>query len=236
MVIIGATGQDIAVKLNRLHPELPEVQGRVRARVPFSKREAYGYQAAALYHLAKPYNVAGANILEIGTAWGYTAAHLAEAAPLASIVTLNPKKIEVPAARAHLRLYQNVTVVPRMSWDYLADYAGPYLDFIFVDGDHGAVARDLPWWEWLLPGGCIVFHDYAPKGARNRPCPPVYNTLNAFTDALDRGFDVLIVDDGGAGLAGFYRGKDEPLPDLDLWGLVWHLDIPTHTWQPGAQP
>lgn len=198
------TPADILTAIIQEHPEVTKVLKRVRERVPAIKREIAAYQAAALYALVKPYNVAGSRILEIGTAYGYSAAVMAEAAPLATIITLNPKESEVELAKNHLLHYRNVTVLPKISWEYLAEYTGQPFDVIFVDGDHKRIALDMPWWEWVKPGGLFFHHDYSPAGTY-RECPPVYECLNEWAQRMEHPLDVLVVDDGGVGMAGFYK-------------------------------
>lgn len=180
---------------------------KVQKKIPFLKRQIAPYQGAALYALALKYNTPGAYILEIGTAHGYSAAMLAEAAPNAHITTLNPDPTEAAKARKNLAEYPNVDVVEAISWEFLKTYTGPKLDMVFVDGDHKRVRMDLPWWDWLKPDGLILFHDYSPKGSY-RECPPVFEAVNEFSKLLGRELDVKIVDDGGAGMAGFYK-QDE---------------------------
>src|SRR3989304_3470070 len=106
-----------------LYPEVPQVLKRVEA-VWHNERSIAPYQAAALYALARPYNKATARILEIGTARGFSASVLAEACPLAQIVTLNPQAHEVEDARVNLKPYGNVTIVTALSWVYLQNYIG----------------------------------------------------------------------------------------------------------------
>ena len=202
----------IIAQLGRKHPDIPRVIERVRSHVGWLKREVYTYQAVVLYVLAGDYNRVDAHLLEIGTAVGFSAAYLAEGAPLAKITTLNPKEAEVHVARQNLTAYGNVTVVPELSWDYLGRYEGPPLDMIFVDGDHNAVVRDLPWWNWLAEGGLMVFHDYAPADTI-RPCPPVYNAVNTLSACLHRKLDIKVIDDDGVGLAGLYRRSLD-----EVWG------------------
>ena len=199
-IIVDAIAQD--------HPEVMRVMWKVRERVLFQRRAVYEYQAVALYALARRFDRADCNILEIGTAYGFSCSYIAAGAPLASVVTLNPKAAELPSARQALSHYQRVTVVQSLSWDYLANYAGPKLDMIFVDGDHKNVVRDMPWWNHLVVGGLMVFHDYAPAGTP-RPCPPVYECVNAWGAKLGRPLDVLVKDTGGVGLAGLYRREGE---------------------------
>jgi predicted O-methyltransferase YrrM len=201
---INDAAQTIYAHCCAVNPDLPKILKRVRSRVPALKREIAIYQAAALYTIVRPLRGQGARILEIGTAWGYSAAVMAEAAPDAQIVTLNPLVEEAAIAQEHLRHYPNVEVRMQKSWDYLKAYTGAPFDFIFVDGDHKRVRLDLPWWDRLKVGGGILFHDYAPEGTY-RACPPVYNALNDFASTLGHEFDYLIVDDGGVGMAGFIK-------------------------------
>ena len=99
-------------------------------------------------------------------------------------------------------------MLPIASWSYLAGYKGPAFDVVFVDGDHKQVARDLPWFNWIHPGGLMLFHDYSPAESTHA-CPPVYDVVNARAIRLGRELDVLLVDDTLAGIAGFYKQKWE---------------------------
>jgi predicted O-methyltransferase YrrM len=193
-------------------PEWPDVLRRIRTHVPPYKREVYQYQAAALYALARQYNKAGVRILEIGTAYGFTAAALAEAAPRAMILTITPNPGNFEAATKHLAAYPNIGVKQITSCDLLKEYPLPAdLSMIFVDGDHKNVVLDLPWYNLLVPGGLMLFHDYAPLES-GRPCPPVYEALNDMAARLGRPFDVLVEDDARVGFPGFYRRAGEVWP------------------------
>lgn len=200
---LQGTQEEIVAAVRRLHPEIESILGRVRSKVPFIKRQVSEYQGAALYALAKQYNQPGAMMLEIGTAWGYSAACLASAASQARLITLNPKETEYPVAMQNLAYWPNVQVLKLKSWDYV-DRNENVFDLVFVDGDHNQVRRDLIWWQFLNPGGLLLFHDYAPDGSW-RPCQPVYEGVNRFADELGRPLDVLIKDERGVGLAGFYK-------------------------------
>lgn len=190
------------------HPEVYDVLAKVAHRIPPRKRQIEPYQAAALYALTKRYNAPDAVILEIGTFIGYSAAIMSEAAPCASIVTLNPRQDEADIARRNLQVYPNVRVVEQLSWQYLESQRDPSWNMIFVDGDHKQVKRDLPWWEYILPGGLFCFHDYSPEHSP-RPCPPVYEALNEWSAAYHQPFDVLVVDTTQVGFAGFYKPGGE---------------------------
>ena len=165
------------------------------------------YQAAALFTLAKKYNFGAANILEIGTLVGYSTSLLAQAAPLAKITTLNPAPHEVRDAAFNLKFYRNVTIQTEKSWDYLARYNGPNLDFIFVDGDHNRISRDIPWYNKLKTGGMILFHDYHPTKSRI-----VHQKLQAMRTFLGRDFDVSLVDADLNGMVGIIKQDGEEWP------------------------
>lgn len=159
------------------------------------------WQAAALFKLTLPYDIPGAMILEIGTGAGYSTAIIAQATPSAHIMTLNTNKQERLDSLKALSPWRNIQSIGRASWDFLDSYRGPFLNMIFVDGDHKRVARDLPWWDWVAPGGLMLFHDYS-----KTQCPPVYDALNKWRDELGQPFDVLLVDSDEIGMVGFYKG------------------------------
>lgn len=204
---LKGTPAEIIAAVKAVHPAVTESLLTVKEHVPFIKRQVSEYQGAALYALAAQYNRTGATFLEIGTAWGYSAACLAEAAPEAHLVTLNPKVSEFLKAAQHLAYWGNVTPKRFSSWDYF-DRNKDRFDLIFIDGDHNQVHKDLIWWQTLNPGGLFLFHDYAPDGSW-RPCQVVYDEVNRFAEKLGRPLDVLIEDERGVALAGFYRAVGE---------------------------
>lgn len=218
----GMTPDDMVAAIAKMHPEVTERLERARTRVPFLKREVWLEQAAVIYALASQYNFEGAHILEVGTAWGYSAAVMAEAAPLANIITLNPKHSEMHYAEQHLADYANVKPIEVTSWEYYRTYAGPFLDMIFVDGNHQLCYRDFPWWSWINPDGLMLWHDYSPEDASKRPCIWVYEFLNAMRAGM-KDFDVLAISDVKVGMAGWYKLKKDmreayecPLPASTL--------------------
>lgn len=185
------------------------------------------YQAAALFALVRPFNRVGATILEIGTAAGYSAAIMAQAAPRGFITTLNSAEHEVIGAMVNLELFMNVHPVCAASWDYLVEKPLAQFDVIFVDGDHGQIVRDMPWWDRVEPGGLMLFHDYSPK-----VCPPVYEAVNQLASDLDRdGPDVTIMDDKQIGLAGLYKIED---PEGE-WQTLRQA-VEGYVWQTSLQP
>lgn len=177
--------------------------------VPFLKRQIDVFQACALFALAQQHNKIDAAMLEVGTAWGYSAAVIARAAPLARILTLNPKMHEVIKARDHLKPFRaQVTVLCDTSDDlWQAHVPGEIFDFVFIDGDHRppALYQDMRWFTELKPGGLILFHDYAPASSP-RPCPAVVETLDQIRDTqIKRDYDVQVIADDGVGMVGWIR-------------------------------
>lgn len=206
-LVTGSPSQIVA-HYALVYPEIPRLIEEAKRVVPFIKRQIDEYQAAPLYALARPFDKRGARFLEIGTAHGFSAFVLALAAPKARITTLNPKPWEAERARESLAGLKNVELLEIKSWDYLDVYGGEPLDLVFVDGDHGQVERDLPWFNWLKVGGLLLFHDYTPAGGR-RATPHVYEVVDDFAGQLGRPPDVLVVDETKNGLAGFYRREGE---------------------------
>lgn len=180
------------------------------------KGTVYDYQAAVLYALCIPYDRQDANILEIGTYYGFTAIVMAQAAPRATILTLNPLEWEVNAAARALVGFDNIQQVQITSQELLENYQGPDFDFIFVDGDHKRIKEDLQWWCHLAIGGTILFHDYTPFGAPKH-CPPVVRGLNAFTAMLGRYADHVIIDDQQAGMLGWVKSAADKPCGLEEW-------------------
>lgn len=190
-----------------LHPELAGIDIQARRLIYKTKKAIFSYQAAALYHLALPYN--GGNALEIGTAYGYSCFFLAKAMPDSKIITLNASESEVQTVRETgiLSGFSNVRMLHRVSWKYLKETEVTY-NFVFVDGDHNRVRLDFPYFNRLIEGGLILFHDYSPLESE-RPCPPVYQAVNELSDKLGRQPDILIIDSGNVGMAGFVRQVGE---------------------------
>jgi predicted O-methyltransferase YrrM len=192
-----------------LHPELVGLRKQADQLVKNTKKAIWPYQAAALYNLAKPYN--GGKTLEIGTAYGYSCFYLASAMPDSQITTLNASIGEVEAVEENKTLAQfpNVEILHRVSWEYFNESNGTAeYNFIFVDGDHKRVRLDFPFFNRLLDGGLMFFHDYSPLGSR-RHCPPVYEGINELAEFLGREPDVKVIDDGLVGMAGFVRQPGE---------------------------
>ena len=205
MNLLGSPAE-ISARIRERYPEAKEAVSHARALTAGHsiKGSVYDYQAEALYFLCREYDQPGANILEIGTYYGFTAAVMAQATPQATIVTLNPLEWEVEAALPALESFANVQVVQITSQDLLANYIGPDFDLIFVDGDHKRIREDLLWWCHLKVGGTILFHDYTPFGSPKH-CPPVVRGLNEFTAYLGRYADHTIIDNQQSGMLAWVK-------------------------------
>ena len=204
-----ASDAEILADMQRRCKGLAREMELVRKDIPpYPKREIRPYEAGLLYWLARQYNTPGAEIFEIGTCWGWSAAIMAKAAPKAHIVTCTPNPVHVMIARKALAPYTNVEVRDATSVALLTAYQGPQLDMIFVDGAHKEVRDDLPWYNWLKVGGLMIHHDYSPADAPVRPCRWVWDAVNEFAEKTHQP-DVLVVDEFSEGMAGFYRREGE---------------------------
>lgn len=186
--------------------------------VPGVRPQLLDYQLMALYALARQFDAEGARILEIGTGYGGSGYVLSTAAPRARILSLTVSEHERVRATQYWRAQgrQNISVQVEPSWRVLEREGGVW-DFVWIDGDHNQIARDLPWFNRLRDGGLLLCHDYSPSDAR---CPSaiVYDQLNAMETGLGRMFDVRVVDTDKVGMAGFYRLPREtwPMPALSI--------------------
>lgn len=212
--ITGDDGEVLTAVANAF-PDVGAILSFTRRHIPASKRQISPYQAAALAYHAHQHDHPGARFLEVGTALGYSACILATAAPQATITTLNPKDGEFERARANLKIRSNVRVVKLTSDEFLAagrqgdaSARGPY-DLIFIDGDHAypMVLHDSQFFEWLAPGGLIIFHDYSPDDS-TRPSGGCYRALNDL-QLRHRQADVRIIGSGKVGMLGWIRQPEE---------------------------
>lgn len=192
--------------IERITSQLDEMYPGAKKALEVSQHIKPGllhYQAMALFGLARSYNRHTANILELGAAVGYSTSFLAQGAPLARITTLEPVHYEL--AKVNLAPWPNVQIIKICSWDYDQVYYGPDFDMIFVDGNHGLIVKDLPWFNRLKTGGLIVFHDYGPIYY-----VPIYEAVNDLAASLGRELDVMIMDmEESRGMAGLIRHEGE---------------------------
>ena len=205
---LTGTADQIMAAVVAEHPDVLDALETAQCSVKWSKRQVWPHEAAVLYALAKAAD--GGRILEVGTAYGYSTAVMAEAAPHAEIVTLNPKPGEYEQARDALASWPNVRVVQAHSLDFLAEHNGLPIDLVFVDGSHiyEDVVVDCQWWRHVRMGALLLCHDYSPEGSA-RATPGAYQAITEFGARLGREPDVLVVDDRQVGMAGWYRRESE---------------------------
>lgn len=111
----------------------------------------------------------GALVLEVGSGYGYSSIHMAEAGARL-VVAVDPHAGEVPGSLetmlGNLRdrgIEDRVAIVRATSQDALPLLAPGIFDLAFVDGDHGeaAVAHDIrEAWRLIRSGGMLACHDY----------------------------------------------------------------------------
>lgn len=136
--------------------------------------------------------LAGGEVLEVGSAYGYSAIVMALAGAQVTAVDPHVWLNSYGQMMANLGAYgvaEAVTIVRLGSEMALHDLAGPY-DLVWIDGDHSAdaVARDvrlsLP---LLAPGGVLACHDYGED-----TCPGVAQALDAWRRP-DRVVDTMAI-------------------------------------------
>jgi predicted O-methyltransferase YrrM len=129
------------------------------------------------------------SVLEIGSAYGYSAIVMAKVAK--HVVAVDPHagygSLEGSRERmlANLSAYGAVSKVAMMLADSawalpVLDDLGSMFDLIFIDGDHRreSVRRDVEnSLKILAPGGAIVCHDYLEDS-----CPGVAEAIDALSD------------------------------------------------------
>lgn len=125
----------------------------------------------------------GVDVLEVGSAYGYSTVALASVAT--SVVAVDPHEQlrSLDLLWANLVAYDALTVVDvrvGRSQDVLpALYADDWrFDLVWVDGDHdrAVVAHDVEWaCKLLRPGGTLACHDYDED-----TCPGVREALDAW--------------------------------------------------------
>ena len=122
--------------------------------VPIIRREMQSFLKVLLL-LKKP-----ANILEVGTAVGFSALLMSEYIPAGSrITTIENYGKRIPVAQNNFRRAgkeNRITLIEGDAAEVLKTLEGPY-DFIFMDAAKGQYIHFLPEIMRLLPpGGCLV--------------------------------------------------------------------------------
>ena len=133
--------------------EMIEKEAR-RDDVPIIRREMQSFLRVLLM-LKQP-----ANILEVGTAVGFSALLMSESVPGGCrITTIENYEKRIPVARENFRRAgkeEQITLIEGDAADVLKTLEGPY-DFIFMDAAKGQYIHFLPEILRLLPpGGCLV--------------------------------------------------------------------------------
>lgn len=131
--------------------------------VPIIRREMQSFLKVLLL-LKKP-----ANILEVGTAVGFSALLMSEYIPAGSrITTIENYGKRIPVARNNFRRAgkeDRITLIEGDAAEVLKTLEGPY-DFIFMDAAKGQYIHFLPEIMRLLPlGGCLVSDNVMQDGA-----------------------------------------------------------------------
>lgn len=133
-------------------------------------------ETAELRRLAR-----GADVLEIGSAYGYSTVVLALAARRVVAVDPHTAHGSLSVLRANLDEYRasdRVEIRAGRSQDVLPDLLPGQFDLVWIDGDHTAetVRHDVEWARVLLrEGGTLACHDYDED-----TCPGVRQALDAW--------------------------------------------------------
>lgn len=135
-------------------------------------------ETAELQRLAKH-----ADVLEIGSAFGYSAVAMALMGARVTAVDPHTWLGSYQTMIANLQDYGvsgRVRIDARLSFEVLPELAegGWAFDLVWVDGDHEApaVSHDVDWARKLLrPGGTLACHDYDED-----TCPGVRQALDAW--------------------------------------------------------
>lgn len=139
------------------------------------------------------------DVLEIGSAYGYSTVALALVATRVDAVDPHTGHGSLYEMQANLNAYgvsDRVTVIQQMSQTALPALheAGNRYDLVWIDGDHGAetVEHDVTWARQMLkPGGVIACHDYDEV-----TCPGVRQALDKLFGGPGRLVDTLAVYEG----------------------------------------
>ncbi|MBD5823297.1 O-methyltransferase [Lactococcus petauri] len=143
-----------------------------------------------LLDLMKPQRV-----LEIGTAIGFSALMMAEAAPDAEIITIDRNPEMIALAKENLATYDSrkqITLLEGDAADLLADLQGEF-DFIFMDSAKSKYVEFLPrGMELLSENGVIIMDDIFQGGEILIPIMEIKRTQRALERGLRRLFDEVL--------------------------------------------
>ena len=129
----------------------------VQNNVPIIRDESLG----VLLDTVKKYNPK--NILEIGTAIGYSGIHMLKVSS-AKLTTVELDKTRFEVTKSNFTRFALADRVEMFNVDalkYLQDAVdgGKKFDFVFLDGPKGQYVKYLPYLDKLLVGGGIIFAD-----------------------------------------------------------------------------
>ncbi|WP_416037677.1 O-methyltransferase [Lactococcus formosensis] len=134
-------------------------------------------------------------ILEIGTAIGFSALMMAEAAPDAEIITIDRNPEMIALAKDNLATYdvrKQITLLEGDAADLLADLQGEF-DFIFMDSAKSKYVEFLPRaMELLSENGVIIMDDIFQGGEILIPIMEIKRTQRALERGLRRLFDEVL--------------------------------------------
>ena len=106
-------------------------------------------------------------VVEIGTASGFTSAHLARYCPhISRIVAVDLQTARAQGLVGHVERIEFIQGYSDASAKYVADES---VDLVFIDADHSEewVRKDLTaWFPKVKQGGIVAGHDY---GSHNHP-------------------------------------------------------------------
>ena len=140
-------------------------------------------------------NIAAKNILEIGTAIGFSALLMAENAPDAKITTLDRNPEMIAFAKENFAKYdtrKQITLLEGDAVDTLSTLEGEF-DFVFMDSAKSKYIVFLPEvLKHLKVGGVIVFDDVFQGGDIVKPIEEVRRGQRTIYRGLQRLFDATL--------------------------------------------
>ena len=135
------------------------------------------------------------NILEIGTAIGFSALLMAENAPEAKITTLDRNPEMIAFAKGNFAKYdtrKQITLVEGDAVDTLSTLEGEY-DFVFMDSAKSKYIVFLPEvLKHLKVGGVVIFDDVFQGGDIVKPIEEVRRGQRTIYRGLQRLFDATL--------------------------------------------
>ncbi len=154
------TDERLTTFINSLDEDLPEDLAALEKEalaedVPIIRKDMQAYLKYMMYN-CKP-----VNILEVGTAVGFSALLMSEYAPDAHITTIENYDKRIPVARANFEKFNKsdkITLLEGDAAQVLPTLSGAF-DFIFMDAAKGQYINYLPDIMRLLPAGGTLVSD-----------------------------------------------------------------------------